>query len=249
MLNKTIVTGLGRMLLIGSTFFNTLAHAAPVPADQVPMLVEQAAHEYVLRWADSRGLAEPEFELTVLHGNRPLAACPRAVTVEAADARQPSRMRFNAVCSGQGGWRYDFVVRAKVSARIALAANDMAAGKVIADEDVLLERHDISTVSDSVSDPQEVVGMSTKRSLRAGDILRAGALAAPMLVKRGDNVSIVATRDQVTVTMAGEAMDAGARGSLVRVRNSSGNVIRARVTGAGTVQPADMPLDPNPRNG
>ena len=41
--------------------------------------------------------------------------------------------------------------------------------------------------------------------------------------------------------MSGEAMDAGAKGSQVRVRNSSGNIIRARVTGPGEVQPADMP--------
>ena len=245
MFNKTIVTGLSRMLLTGSIFFNTSAHAAPVPADKVLLLVEDAAREYVLRWADSRGLAEPEFDITVVRGSRPLAACGSAVSVEAADTRQPARMRFNAICSGDGArggsWRYEFVVRAKVSARIVIAANDIGAGKIIADEDVLLERHDISTVGDSVSDPQEVVGMSAKRTVRVGEVLRTGSLASPILVKRGDLVNIVASRDQVTVSMSGEAMDAGARGSQVRVRNSSGNIIRARVTGPGTVQPADMP--------
>ena len=129
-----------------------------------------------------------------------------------------------------------------MSARIVLAANEIGAGKIIADEDVLLERHDISTLADSVSDPQEVVGMSAKRTIRVGEVLRTGALGAPIQVKRGDIVNIVASRDQVTVTMSGEAMDAGARGSVVRVKNTSGNIIRARVTGPGTVQPADMPL-------
>jgi flagella basal body P-ring formation protein FlgA len=242
MFNKTIVTGLSGMLLIGSIFFNTSAVAAAVAADKIPLLVEAAAHEYVLRWADSRNLAEPEFDLTVVRGSRPLAACTREVTVEAADTRQPARMRFTAICAGPGGWRYEFVVRAKVSARIVLAANDIGAGKIIADEDVLLERHDISTLGDSVSDPQEVVGMSAKRTIRVGEVLRSGSLGAPIQVKRGDIVNIVASRDQVTVTMSGEAMDAGARGAVVRVKNTSGNIIRARVTGPGTVQPADMPL-------
>ena len=245
MFNKTIVTGLSRMLLTGSIIFNTSAHAAAVPADKVPLLVESAARDYVLRWADSRGLAEPEFDIEVVRGSRPLAACANAVTVEAADTRQPARMRFTALCAGDGarggGWRYEFVVRAKVSARIVLAASEIGAGKVIGDEDVLLERHDISTLGDSVSDPQDVVGMSAKRTIRVGEVLRTGSLAAPILVKRGDSVNIVATRDQVTVTMAGEAMDAGAKGSQVRVRNTSGNIVRARVTGPGTVQPADMP--------
>ncbi|KQQ36126.1 flagellar biosynthesis protein FlgA [Duganella sp. Leaf126] len=225
-------------------FFNTFAHAAPVPADKVPLLVADAAREYVLRWADSRGLAEPEFDIDVVRGSRPLAACSREVTVEAADTRQPSRMRFTAICAGDGarggGWRYEFVVRAKVSARIVIAANEIGAGKIIADEDLLLERHDISAVADSVSNPQDVVGMSARRTVRVGEVLRTGALTAPVLVKRGDLVTIVATRDQVTVSMAGEAMDAGAKGSQVRVRNASGNIIRTRVTGPGEVQPADM---------
>jgi flagella basal body P-ring formation protein FlgA len=252
MFNKSIVTGLGGMLLVCTSIFNTCAAASPantpVGAEQVPGLVEAAARAHVLRWADSSGLVEPKFELSVLRGSRPLAACGAGVTVVAVDTRLPNRMRFAAVCAGAGGWRYEFVVRAQVSARIAVAAADVAAGKVIADEDVALERHDISGVADAVSDPADVVGLSGRRALRAGEVLRLALLSAPTLVKRGEAVRIVARHEQVEVSMAGEALDAGARGTLVRVRNANGTIIRAKVTGAGTVQPADMPVTINPRN-
>ncbi|USX29244.1 flagellar basal body P-ring formation chaperone FlgA [Oxalobacteraceae bacterium OTU3CINTB1] len=194
-------------------------------------------------------MIEPQFALNVLRGSRPLAACGQGVTVEAVDTRSPGRMKFAASCAagaGAPGWRYEFVVRAQVSARIAIVASDVPAGKVIADEDVLLERHDISNITDPVSDPQDVVGMSGKRALRSGEVLRLALLASPTLVKRGEAVRIVARNDQVEVSMAGEALDAGARGSLVRVRNASGTIIRAKVTGAGTVQPADMPVTIKP---
>lgn len=249
MFNKSIVTGLGGMLLLSTTIFNTLAASSPTNAEQVPVLVEAAARQYVLRWADSSGLIEPQFALNVLRGSRPLAACGQGVTVEAVDTRSPGRMKFAASCAagaGAPGWRYEFVVRAQVSARIAIVASDVPAGKVIADEDVLLERHDISNITDPVSDPQDVVGMSGKRALRSGEVLRLALLASPTLVKRGEAVRIVARNDQVEVSMAGEALDAGARGSLVRVRNASGTIIRAKVTGAGTVQPADMPVTIKP---
>jgi flagella basal body P-ring formation protein FlgA len=40
--------------------------------------------------------------------------------------------------------------------------------------------------------------------------------------------------------MAGEALDNGTRGAVVRVRNaSSGSVIRARVRDMGVVEPVD----------
>jgi flagella basal body P-ring formation protein FlgA len=246
MFNKSIVTGFAGMLLVSTTICHSFAASSPTNAEQVPQIVEAAARQHVLRWADNSGLIEPKFELNVLRGSRPLAACAQAVTVEALDTRTPNRMKFAAVCpaggAGAPGWRYEFVARAQVSARIAVAANDVPAGKIIADEDVLLERHDISGIADPVSDPAEVVGMSGKRALRGGEVLRMALLSAPTLVKRGEAVRIVARNEQVEVSMGGEALDAGARGSLVRVRNASGTIIRAKVTGAGTVQPADMPV-------
>lgn len=66
---------------------------------------------------------------------------------------------------------------------------------------------------------------------------------APIVVKRGDAVVMTAREDGIEVSMAGEALDAGARGAVVRVKNSaSGQVVRMRVLGAGAVQPIDMPL-------
>jgi flagella basal body P-ring formation protein FlgA len=78
--------------------------------------------------------------------------------------------------------------------------------------------------------------------LRAGDVLRNNSLSAPVLVKRGDAVVMVARIEGIEVSTAGEALDAGAKGAAVRVRNStSGQTVRMRVTGAGTVEPVDMP--------
>ncbi|MGH8854019.1 MAG: flagellar basal body P-ring formation chaperone FlgA, partial [Telluria sp.] len=80
------------------------------------------------------------------------------------------------------------------------------------------------------------------RSLRAGEVLRAGQLASPLMVKRGDQVLMVARHEGIEVSMAGEALDAGARGAVVRVRNAaSGQVVRMRVAGAGTVEPVELP--------
>ncbi|MQA19908.1 flagellar basal body P-ring formation protein FlgA [Rugamonas sp. FT103W] len=245
MFNKTIVTALSAMLLFCTSFSDAFCATGPTAAEQVPLAVEAAARSHVQRWADSSGLVEPKFELNVVRGSRPLAACRQAVTVDAVDTRLPSRMRFAAVCAGADGWRYEFVVRAQISARIAVVASDVPSGKVLTDEDVLLERHDISGIADSVSDPQDVVGMSGKRALRSGEVLRMNLLTAPTVVKRGDAVRIVARREQIEVSMAGEALDSGARGTLVRVRNANGTVIRARVTGAATVEPVDMPVSTN----
>jgi flagella basal body P-ring formation protein FlgA len=242
MFNKSIVTVSAGMLLCCIPFSSAFSAGAPVAAEQVPSIVEAAARKHIERWAAGAGLSEPQFSISVVPGTRPLTACSGPVTAQGADTRLPSRMRFVAVCAGSNGWRYEFIVRAQVSARIAVMASDLAAGKVLADEDLLLERHDISSISDSIADPQEAVGMSGKRTLRAGEILRKNLLMSPTLVKRGEPVRIVARHEQIEVTMAGDALDAGGRGDTVRVRNSNGTVIRARVTGAATVEPVTLPV-------
>lgn len=242
MYNKCIVTVSAAMLLFCIRTAPAFSAPAPVAAQQVPGLVEAAARQHLTRWAEAAGLNAPQFGVTVLPGTRPLAACAQPVTVQGADTRLPARMRFIAVCAGAGGWRYEFIVRAQVSARIAVMASELAAGKILGDDDVLLERHDISFIADPISDPREAVGLSARRTLRGGEILRLALLSAPTLVRRGEPVRIVARREQIEVSMAGEALDAGARGDTVRVRNASGTVIRARVTGTATVEPVSAPL-------
>ncbi|QGZ42937.1 flagellar basal body P-ring formation protein FlgA [Pseudoduganella flava] len=236
MLNKRIVTRFFALLLIGTTKFSV---AAPVTLDQLVAQVQQAAQAQLKRHAELANWVEPQFTVDVVRNTRPIGACSQAPRVEAQDVRQPGRMRFVAICPDQGGWRYEFVTRAKISARVAVAATDLPAGKTLSADDVSLERNDISNIPDSFSDLTAVQEMATRRTIRAGDVFRPNMLVAPTLVKRGDAVRIVAKRDQIEVSMAGEALDPGSRGATIRVKNASGVTIRARVTEQGQVEPAD----------
>ncbi|MFA9218213.1 MAG: flagellar basal body P-ring formation chaperone FlgA [Sphingomonadaceae bacterium] len=230
------------MLLLCIIFSAPCALAAPTSPEQVLAVVEAAARKQVARQAEVSGLSEPQLSISVAPGTRPLSACAQGISVEAVDTRLVARMRFAAVCGGASGWRYEFVVRATLSARVAVLAQDVPAGRPLADEDLLLERHDVPAMGDVISAPQDAIGLSGKRTLRSGEVLRMGLLSAPLLVKRGDPVRIIARREQIEVSMAGEALDSGARGALVRVRNPNGTVLRTRVTGAATVEPVDVPM-------
>ncbi|MFC3378437.1 flagellar basal body P-ring formation chaperone FlgA [Rugamonas sp. CCM 8940] len=229
------------MLLI--SIVNLSAKAA-TPAEQVPALVQTAARQHLERQAQAAGWVAPQIVVEVVRGSRPLASCPALPTVAAVDTRLASRMRFAAVCAGGAAeaWRYEFVVRAQISAKVVVSAAEVAAGRVLTADDLLLERHDISAMPDSLADVNAALGQAARRTLRAGEVLRPAMLAAPTLVKRGDAVRIVARREQVEVSMAGEALDSGARGTVLRVRNANGATIRARVSAAGTVEPVDLPV-------
>jgi flagella basal body P-ring formation protein FlgA len=185
------------------------------------------------------GLTEPQFEVAVVTA-RAAPPCVQNVVIEALDTRSPQRMRFLARCNDTPGWRYEYIVRARVTAMVAIAAAPVAANEALSDAQVTIERRDISNIADPISSPAEAVGQMSRRMLRPGDILRSGQLSSPVLVKRGDAVLMVARREGIEVSAAGEALDAGARGAVIRVRNAgSGQVVRMRVAGQGTVEPID----------
>lgn len=213
-----------------------------MPADNIFSRVEQLAREQLAHQADAAGLLEPQFQVAVVKSARPIPACAAPVALEAADSRSAQRMRFVAVCPGSNGWRYEMLVRGAITAQVAVTSVPVTANTPLQAGDVALARRDVTMLPDSIASLPDAVGLSSRRSLRAGEVLRQGQLAAPMLIKRGSAVSIVARKEQVEVSMAGEAMDPGALGQVIRVRNAtSGTVIRARVVDAGVVEPAEIP--------
>lgn len=232
-----------RTLLPGLFLLTSLyssAGRAELPADNIFSRVEQLAREQLARQAASAGLLEPLFDVAVVKTTRIIPDCPVRVTVEVQDSRSPQRMRFLAACPGAGGWRHEMLVRATVTAKVAVTSVPVSANTPLQARDVELARRDVTLVADSIATLRDVTGLSSRRSLRAGEMLRQGQLASPVLVKRGAPVNIVAQKEQVRVSMDGVAMDPGAQGEVIRVRNaSSGTVIRARVIDEGVVEPAN----------
>ncbi len=83
---------------------------------------------------------------------------------------------------------------------------------------------------------EQVVGKTAKRRIRAGQTLTADLLDAPLWVRRGQSVTIVARQDGIEASTLGEALANGREGDVVRVRNrSSEKVIDAQVIGDGVV--------------
>lgn len=208
--------------------------------------IEQAARAQLERQAQASALAEPEFAITVVNP-RAAPRCRQPLAVEPVDTRSPARMRFAVSCKNtpgwrSGDWRYEYIVRARISAKVAVAAGPVAAGQLLTDDDLVIERRDISSLTDTIG-AAAAVGQASRRTLRAGAVLRQSQLAAPILVKRGDPVVMLARVEAIEVSTAGEALDSGAQGAVVRVRNvANGRVVRMRVTAAGTVEPVEVAL-------
>ncbi|PRP69872.1 flagella basal body P-ring formation protein FlgA [Chromobacterium amazonense] len=218
-----------------------LALALPqtIPAAAGPdAAIRQQAEARINQRLQEAGLEASGTQLQLLPP-RDMPACSAPWQAEAADTRAFSRMRFALSCPGMG-WRGNVIVRAAVSARVAVAARDLRAGEMLQAEDIAWEERPIADPADLFGPAAPPQGLQVRSTLSAGQPLRRRQLQAPQLVKRGAGLRIVARQDGIEVTVAGEALANGRQGEIIPVRNlSSGKTIRARVSADGEVDPLE----------
>jgi len=121
---------------------------------------------------------------------------------------------------------------------VVVARRPIARGETIGAEDLTVERREIpANGGDLVSDPLEAEGLVARAALPALAPLRREQLTAPILVRRGDAVLLVAERGGLRLTVPAEVQDEAAAGESVRVTNRvSKKDVVARVLDARTVR-------------
>jgi len=82
-------------------------------------------------------------------------------------------------------------------------------------------------------DPDRLVGMKLKRNLGAGLPLSPNMIKAQTVIKRGQQVMLISQSRGISVRMQGKAMDNGAAGDLIRVKNLSSKRIVEGTVGTG----------------
>ncbi len=86
------------------------------------------------------------------------------------------------------------------------------------------------------TDAAQMIGKTPRRPLEAGIPVQLGDLALPVLVHKGQLVTIELRTPSLELTAQGTALEDGANGALVRIANTkSSRVIDATVTAPGTV--------------
>ena len=120
---------------------------------------------------------------------------------------------------------------------IVVPSRGMAIGDVFAQSDVTtikLPRERVA--SDAIADAAQLIGKAARRVLRAREIVRAGDVAQPLVVHKGDLVSIELDTAAMQLSAQGKALDDGAMGAAIRVSNTQSNrIIDATVAGPNQV--------------
>ena len=142
-----------------------------------------------------------------------------------------------AACNDEQPWKLYISLTFNVYGEVVYAANTLPRGHTIQLSDLQVKEEVINKhYYASFSQKSDVVGMITKRSIRQGSSIQANLLQAPKLIKRGDDVVIVASTQSIMIKMRGTAMEDGELGEQITVKNNqSAKVIKAKVAESGLV--------------
>jgi len=150
-------------------------------------------------------------------------------------------MRFTAILatpSGKGGLNR-MRVRGRLfkTAEVPVLNRRVLAGEIITAKDVQWTKMRASRLqANIIMSETDLVGHTPRRGLRAGYPVQASAVQRPVLVPKGSLVTMVLKTPQMLLTAQGKAMDNGAEGDVIRIRNSqSKTVIEAEVIGEARV--------------
>jgi len=220
--------------------------AAGVQAEsRVDRQIDQAVERYLTaqfkQEARRQGWQDIRFTQasTPLNDTSRLTPCAQPPVVETA-GDNPSllgRLRLRASCGDTPGWSVLLSTQVNVFIPALFAAQTIERGQTIEAAHLQVQELNVGKASRGYYQrEEEVVGMGAKRRIRAGQALSPGLLASPMLVRRGQQVKIIASRDGIVATTLGEALQNGQRDEVIRVRNlSSDKIIEAKVLEDGTV--------------
>lgn len=129
-------------------------------------------------------------------------------------------------------------VQVRLYRPVLVAREPLARGAALLPAQFTVERREVAMAGDTaVPSVDTVTGMRLRRPVAAGDTVLATDLEPVPLVRRGDKVTAITGLGGITVSMSAIALEDGAAGATVSVKNDrSGRRLQAVVVGPGVVR-------------
>lgn len=201
------------------------------------------------RLARQEGQILPE-DLEIVFARTPqiIHADPRAADPLRIEQALWSRAdgRFDIVVSyagDKGHQRVSLTGMAREMNTIIALAHPLDRGAIVREEDLMTMRVPLERVQGrAVTDPKEIIGLAARIQQRPGRQLSKADFERPMLVQRGDKVTLVYEIAGMKLTTQGQAATAGADGDTVDVVNlQSRRTVTGIISARGEVRVGGIP--------
>jgi flagellar basal body P-ring formation protein FlgA len=216
------------------------ASQALVERDSISVPQEEIKAQILFALAD-QGITEEmdiEFASVLQQIYLPVGADP-SITVENI-SYQARTGRFTAIIAAGRGVsmeRLRLTGRAFRTIEVPVLKARALKGDIIGEGDVEWVKLKSDRVQqDIIVDIHDLLGKTPKRGIRAGTPIRSADVNRPLMVEKNSIVMIIHQVPNMTLTAQGKALQSGAEGDVVQIKNGRSNqVVEAEVVGPGRV--------------
>ncbi|WP_286184323.1 flagellar basal body P-ring formation chaperone FlgA [Pantoea sp. Cy-639] len=181
-----------------------------------------------------------EIQVNALDPRLRMPLCSQQLDASLESPTPLGRVTVRVRCDGSAPWTVFVPAQVRLLRDVVVMTRPLKRESVVGEEDVALRQRDVGTLGQGyLTQLDQAVGMKLVRPTVLDQVLTQQHLEQAEVVRKGDNVVIVARSGSLSVRMPGEALEKGGLQAQIRVRNlNSKRVVKARVTGPGQVEVA-----------
>jgi len=202
--------------------------------------IEQVAYEYALNRAQAH-FDTPQIEMGSLDSRLRLKQCEGSLNAFGKVANTGlGNQTVGVKCQSPVAWTVYVPVKIKVFKSVIVTTRPLTTNQVITATDIKLQNWDLSTLRQGyIESRNEVIGMALKHPIAMGVAVNSYNLKKQKLVRRGEQITLMASIGDMDVRMMGIALSDASLGQRVRVRNSSSKrIVEGVVNASGMVNVA-----------
>ncbi|MDH3221531.1 MAG: flagellar basal body P-ring formation chaperone FlgA [Gammaproteobacteria bacterium] len=181
----------------------------------------------------------PGLKLGNLDSRLRLKACQQPLSIEFS---RPGKVYGNTAllvrCPVQSGWKIHLPARIDVFDDVIVAAKPLLRGQFIDASAIAFQKHNIARLNNGYYSKNSALDqLQAGRNLSRGAVLTPSNLAPKLLVRSGQQVTLVLNYNGLQIKSTGKALQSARLGDVVRVRNSqSQRIVEGVVSGEALVR-------------
>lgn len=202
------------------------------------LLTASLSQHLIQQW---RAISQQQEELVVKISGLPAGyqppSCAQDYQFELTQDLAPGRNPVQVSCADTSAWRLNLIANLQVWRPVVITQQALRNKALIKGSQLSLKKSNIAQLHRGYfTRIEQVAGSISKRSLKPGITITPSMIEQPVLIERGQPVTLRVSNPAVTVEMAGEALRKGRAGERIRVRNiNSGKILFGRVVSSELV--------------
>jgi flagella basal body P-ring formation protein FlgA len=200
--------------------------------------IRKHVRQYLQNRTTEQGFLDTSIEVGRIDNRLKLAKCDSEPEVIFGNNRLPGNVSLAVRCNTGKPWKIYIQATVNAYKMIYVARAPIARGAIFTSSDLLKEKHNITSLNGNyVTDINSLKGHVAKRNVRKGEIIKPFLAVKSKLIKRGEQVTIIAETGGIKVRMMGKAMNDASAGEQVRVKNNnSKRIIEGTAVNRGIVK-------------